>query len=113
MINTKKKHPALKKYGTHTFYQSKCGKYWYSRDTAGHGGSCIKKYINKGATIELICSLDEEGNEMTAKHESGKHAVIKKKDMTGIKGKEKWNVGISNVLNGYYVNKSWNITNNW
>ena len=84
----KKEAPSVKKYRGKYFYQSKCKLYWYSPiDPAERHGSgaksFLKKYADKGRTIELICSLDENLKEMSGKHESGKYGVIKKNDMDG------------------------------
>ncbi|XP_031572963.1 uncharacterized protein LOC116306965 [Actinia tenebrosa] len=85
----KKEAPSAKKYRGKKFYQSKCKRYWYSKIAPAerHGTevkSFLKKYADKGRTIELMCSIDENMDEMHGKHESGKYAVIKKSDMDGM-----------------------------
>ena len=39
-----KEAQCIKLYGSHKYVQSACGQYWYSRDTAGHGGAAFKRY---------------------------------------------------------------------
>lgn len=80
-----KEAPSIKRYGGHKYVQSKCGNYWYSRDTARHGGAEFKRYEDTGSTLRFKDSLDANCRPMTSKHESRHGTCIKKSDMTGVK----------------------------
>ena len=60
---------------------SKCEKYWYSKDTAGHGGSYVKVYKNRGNTLEFLHAADENLKPISSKHESHAGEIIKKCDL--------------------------------
>ncbi|XP_061182564.1 uncharacterized protein LOC133190897 [Saccostrea echinata] len=77
----KKEAPEVKKYGGRNYYRSKCGKYWYTKDTAGHGGAFFKKYEDKRSTLEFVGSVDKNLRDMPRKHESALAPTIRKNDM--------------------------------
>ncbi|WAR30619.1 hypothetical protein MAR_033161 [Mya arenaria] len=80
----KKEAPKLGRYRGRTYAQSKCGKYWYSKDTARHGGAAFKRYRDTRSSLEFLDSLDSKLDPMSAKHESREGTTIKKSEMTGI-----------------------------
>lgn len=73
-------------YKNHKYVQSKCGQFWFSRDTAGHGHAAFKRYDNTRNYIHFKDSLDENMRPMTNKHESKAGTSISKKDMVGVRG---------------------------
>ena len=52
-----------------TLYKVKDLSCWISKDRSGHGGSCFKKWIEKGRGLEFVGSLDK-GMNLIQKHES-------------------------------------------
>ncbi|XP_045172745.2 uncharacterized protein LOC123534524 [Mercenaria mercenaria] len=82
-----KESPCIKMYGKHKYVQSKCGKYWYSRDTARHGGAQFKRYEDTRSTLVFKDSVDANLRPLTGKHESRSGTTIRKSDMIGVKGK--------------------------
>ncbi|KAL4230458.1 TOM (translocase of outer membrane) complex component [Mactra antiquata] len=81
-----KESPNIKMYGKHKYVQSKCGQYWYSKDTAGHGGAAFKRYDNSRSYLSFRDSLDAKMRPMIAKHESRENTMIFKSDMVGVRG---------------------------
>ena len=92
----KKESPWVTKVGSRQYAQSKDGKYWYSKDTARHGtdrqgtgagGAYLKRYVDRGRTIEFDCSVDRNLRKIEGKHESRQGTSIKKTDMDTIRRK--------------------------
>ncbi|XP_062605631.1 uncharacterized protein LOC134267434 [Saccostrea cucullata] len=77
----KKEALEVKKYKGRIYYRSKCGRYWYTKDTAGHGGAFFKKYEDKRSTLEFVGSVDKNLRNMPRKHESAQAPTIRKSDM--------------------------------
>ncbi|XP_062609427.1 uncharacterized protein LOC134271198 [Saccostrea cucullata] len=77
----KKEAPEVKKYKGRIYYRSKCGRYWYTKDTAGHGEAFFKKYEDKRSTLEFVGSVDKNLRDMPRKHESAQAPTIRKSDM--------------------------------
>lgn len=80
-----KEAPCIKMYGKHKYAQSKCGKFWYSKDTARHGGAQFKRYEDTRSTLQFKDSLDENFKPLSEKHESRENTFISKAKMTGVK----------------------------
>ncbi|XP_062605630.1 uncharacterized protein LOC134267433 [Saccostrea cucullata] len=77
----KKEAMEVKKYKGRIYYRSKCGRYWYTKDTASHGGAFFKKYEDKRSTLEFVGSVDKNLRDMPGKHESAQAPTIRKSDM--------------------------------
>lgn len=80
--------PCIKRYRGNTYAQSKCGKFWYSKDTAGHGGAQFKRYDNTRSELRFKDSVDVKLKPLLGKHESRENQVIEKSGMVGVNRKK-------------------------
>ncbi len=64
--------------GGRTYYRHKTTKLWWSRDTAGHGGSAFKVFKESNGKLYWIRDADEYGDFISpqAKHKSPHGTVI-------------------------------------
>ncbi|KAK3595025.1 hypothetical protein CHS0354_002294 [Potamilus streckersoni] len=67
-----------------TYY--KLDSYWYSPDTAEHGGAAFKRYKDTKNTMDFTGSTNENREPLPNKHESREDTVSKKKDTKITKG---------------------------
>jgi len=58
--------------GKHTYWRHKTTGLWWSKDTAGHGGSVFKVYKKVGTTLVWIADADKYGTFIGKKHKSKK-----------------------------------------
>jgi hypothetical protein len=87
MKRLKREAPGIKEYNGRKYYQSKDGKYWYVKDTAGHAGALLKKYKDRRSSLVFVGSstIDEYGDlvdiDPGKKHESNSVPFIEKSKM--------------------------------
>lgn len=77
--------------GSRMYVLSKCGKFWYSKDTAHHGGhrsasggAYVKVYQNKSNTLKFLYAADKNLKPILQKHESREGTEIKKSDLSTV-----------------------------
>lgn len=77
--------PWVAKYKGKRLALDKEGKFWYSFDTARHGGAFLKKYRNKRSCLEFVGSVDKNWKDIPGKHESNEGVVIYKSDLDTVR----------------------------
>ncbi len=71
------KPAATKVFGGRTYLKDAKTTTWWSRETAGHGGSVWKVYEEKGGKLEWIADADAHGTFISGKHKSPIGKLVK------------------------------------
>ena len=86
MWNPQKNHDKKAIHGKHgNFYRNPETKEWWSKDTAGHGGSCWKVYEKSGGYLKWKYDADVLGQAIVGKHKGPTGLEISLKNLAIIK----------------------------